>query len=85
MLLLEKQKVSLLLHRKIMFVTERRSLSLAFVAYLASFYLVNMGYPKDLEVSFSVMQWIIFGDYSVRGEVLSEVQKIYDDYKAFSS
>ena len=66
-----------------MFSTERKSIIEAFVAYMASYYLVNMGYPLSLEIGLSVLQLILFKDDNIRSEIKDDVLKIHKEYQIF--
>ncbi|XP_066918890.1 uncharacterized protein [Clytia hemisphaerica] len=82
-LLIEKNKIHLLLHKKLLFSTERKCIIEAFVAYIASYYLVNMGYPLSLEIGLSVLQLILFKDDNIRSEIKEDVLKIHKEYQKF--
>ena len=57
----------------------------AVIAFVASFYLIDMNYPEAWIVSLSILQRIIFQDTAVHPDHAEEVSKAWKDLDKYIS
>ena len=75
--------ITLYVGKTIFFQINRKLIDEAFIAYLASYYLLDMDYPKAGETALTIMQWIIFDDKSVPVNIMDDTKQKFEDYLAF--
>ena len=59
-------------------------ISKAVVAFLASFYLLDMDYPASYVIPLSVLQKIIFQDSQVHPSYQDDILKALDEFERFN-
>ena len=57
----------------------------ALLALLATFYLLDLDYPRNLEIGLSILQNFIFGDQNVPEDISQSFQSALSSYQEFKN
>ena len=58
-------------------------LMMIFIAYLGLYYMLDVDYPGSHELSFTVMQYILFKDKKTPPDLVKAVDAVWGDYCKF--
>uniref|UniRef100_A0A7M5XP30 Uncharacterized protein n=2 Tax=Clytia hemisphaerica TaxID=252671 RepID=A0A7M5XP30_9CNID len=80
-LVVDNSKAHLLVHKTIVFTEE--NISRAIVALVATFYMLNVDYPQELELCLTILQFLLFKDFQAPASILNQANehwKCFQDY-----
>ncbi|XP_066912902.1 uncharacterized protein [Clytia hemisphaerica] len=80
-LVVDNSKAPLLVHKTIVFTEE--NISRAIVALVATFYMLNVDYPQELELCLTILQFLLFEDFQAPASILNQANehwKCFQDY-----
>jgi len=80
-LVVDNSKAHLLVHKTIVFTEE--NISRAIVALVATFYMLNVDYPQELELCLTILQFLLFEDFQAPASILNQANehwKCFQDY-----
>jgi len=78
-LLIQNKMVSMLIKKTVIFTIP--SLLEAVCCYLATFYVLDIDYPKEFETGLTILQWIVFASFKAPHEVLDHCNNLYSDFQ----
>ena len=85
LLVVDKEHITLLIGKAIYCSIDRANFDEAIVAYIASYYLLDIDYPKGAEISLTIIQWILFEHLMAPKDILNEANKLYQQFIAYKN
>ena len=84
-LLVDKEQITLLIGKTIYCRIDRANIDEAIVTYIASYYLLDIDYPKDAEISLTIIQWLLFEHLMAPKDILNEANELYQQFIAYKN